>query len=119
MLQKSWKCRAAIFITLGMLVAIILPTFTSVKALGQTPSPTPPKDSGPPQTQVNDQITDQNSPALDGSVNRQNSRTNNRQNQNRASTTHTGRTTREYINKRPVICLTPLGRLIPWKCGNR
>ena len=118
MLQKDWKYRAVIFTTLGMLGAITLFTFTSIKSPAQTPSPspTPPATSGS-QNQVNDQITNQDGAALDGSVNTQNSRSGSRQNGARSS--YTRRRVRNYAQRLPVICSTPIGKLIPWKCPNK
>ncbi len=118
MLQKDWKYRTAIFMVLGMLGAITLFTFTSIKAPAQTPSPSPtPPATSDSQNPVNDRIIDQSDPTLDGSVNTQNSRSRVRQNQARSS--YTRRRVRNYTQRLPVICSTPIGKLIPWKCPNR
>ena len=127
MLQKDWKYRTAIFTTLGMLGAITF-TFTSIKASAQTPSPSPtPRATSDSQNRVSDQLIDQSEPALDSSVNTQNSRS--RQNRRfgrygrygpyKASTSDTRRRVRNYTQRLPVICSTPIGKLIPWKCPNR
>jgi len=118
MLQKDWwKYRTAIFTTLGMLGAITLFTFTSIKSPAQTPSPSPtPRATSDSQTPVNDPIIDQSDPALDGSVDINRRRSRSGPNQATTSDTRTG--VRNYTQRLPVICSTPVGKLIPWKCPN-